>query len=428
MSWSFVKMDEIKRPEKYSLVGGPFGSNLSRKHYVNSGVPVIRGVNLPDGERFSFKDFVWVTEEKADQLKQNTAYPGDIIFTQRGTLGQVGVIPKDSPYRRYVISQSQMKLSVNEKKADIIYVYYLFSSTKYKSLIKNLSITSGVPHINLGILKNIEIPLPPLEIQKRIAKTLSIYDDLIEINRRRIQLLEESARLLYKEWFVHLRFPGHEHTKITKGIPEGWEEATLGDFISIKHGYAFKGEFFDDNKSSRILMTPGNFDIGGGIKLEKFKYYSDEGPLEADYVLKEDDLVVTMTDLSKTSDTLGYSALIPSFNGKEFLHNQRIGRVFPIESRYFPKYFLYHFLQDHRYKSFVVGSASGTSVKHTSPKKILSYKTNLPRFETSNIIKQFDDFAFKTFSSIKNLIQQNQKLTQARDLLLPRLMNGEITI
>ena len=86
-----------------------------------------------------------------------------------------------------------------------------------------------MPHINLTVLRNFEVPVPSLDTQKRIASILSAYDDLIENNRRRIRLLEQAARLLYKEWFVHLRFPGHEHVKIKDGVPEGWERKPLGE-------------------------------------------------------------------------------------------------------------------------------------------------------------------------------------------------------
>src|SRR5688572_16455006 len=122
--WKTVKLEEIKAPKKHSLVGGPFGSNLVTRDYVDQGVPVIRGTNLSGDFRFSLDDLVFVSEEKADKLSPNNAHPGDLVFTQRGTLGQVGVIPKDCGFERFVISQSQMKLTVDETKADPFFVYY----------------------------------------------------------------------------------------------------------------------------------------------------------------------------------------------------------------------------------------------------------------------------------------------------------------
>ncbi|MDA1050657.1 MAG: hypothetical protein O3C40_09275 [Planctomycetota bacterium] len=104
-----------------------------------------------------------------------------------------------------------------------------------------------------------------------------------------------------------------------------WTEIQLRELIDIKHGAAFKGKYFKDEPAPDILLTPGNFAIGGGLKIDKLKFY--DGPVDDDYVLAADDLIVTMTDLSKQADTLGYPALVPAANGKRFLHNQRIGKV-----------------------------------------------------------------------------------------------------
>lgn len=149
----------------------------------------------------------------------------------------------------------------------------------------------------------------------------------------------------------------------------------LSDFINIKHGFAFKGEFFRDFETENYLLTPGNFAIGGGFKSDKFKYY--DGVVPADYVLNQDDLVVTMTDLSKEADTLGYSALIPKINGKKILHNQRIGLV-QFKNNEVDKSFLYFLLRSKNYRHHVVSTATGTTVKHTSPTKIISYEFHRP--------------------------------------------------
>src|SRR5688572_3326935 len=235
MNWPLVPIDSIKAASRYSLVGGPFGSNLTTRDYVDEGVPVIRGVNLPDNSSFVDDDFVFVREDKADELLPNNAFPGDVVFTQRGTLGQVGLIPQEARFPRYVISQSQMKLTTDPDKAEARFVYYVFRAPTTVQMVKNHALTSGVPHINLEILKNFEIRLPPLAIQRQVASVLSSYDDLIENNRQRMELLEEAARQLYREWFVRLRFPGREHTRIINGVPEGWERkpvTALTTFLS----------------------------------------------------------------------------------------------------------------------------------------------------------------------------------------------------
>ena len=146
----------------------------------------------------------------------------------------------------------------------------------------------------------------------------------------------------------------------------------LGDVAEIKHGYAFKGEYFCDEPTDYLLLTPGNFAIGGGFQ-EKPKYYN--GSIPENYVLAKDDLIVTMTDLSKQGDTLGYSALVPASD--RYLHNQRIGLV-SMKNENVLKNFVYWLMRTLDYQRFIVNHASGSTVKHTSPKTILSYGFDAP--------------------------------------------------
>lgn len=155
-----------------------------------------------------------------------------------------------------------------------------------------------------------------------------------------------------------------------------WSITTIGDVAKIKHGFAFKGEFFTDEVTPHVLVTPGNFAICGGFQIGKPKYYV--GPLPADYALSEGEVVVTMTDLSKSSDTLGYAAKIPATSGVTYWHNQRIGLLQVIDKKRACKDWLHYLMRTHKYRAWVVGSASGTTVKHTSPSRIESFSFKLP--------------------------------------------------
>ena len=143
-----------------------------------------------------------------------------------------------------------------------------------------------------------------------------------------------------------------------------WYETMLGSLIKVKHGYAFGGDQITAEEQEKILVTPGNFCIGGGFKSAKYKYFRGDHP-DA-YVLNEGDIVVTMTDLSKEGDTLGYGAKIPVLKGKIFLHNQRIGLV-EFKKTDVSRDFLYWVLRTPEYQGYVLGAATGTSVRHTSP-------------------------------------------------------------
>ena len=151
---------------------------------------------------------------------------------------------------------------------------------------------------------------------------------------------------------------------------------TLGSYIRVKHGCAFKGEYFTEAATPDVLVTPGNFAIGGGFLADKPKYYA--GPVPDDYILQEGDLVVTMTDLSKAGDTLGYPALVPRMLGRRYLHNQRIGLVEIKEGAEADKRFLFYRLRASDYRHHILATASGSTVRHTSPGRIREFETTLP--------------------------------------------------
>jgi len=207
------------------------------------------------GGRWVAGEFAFVSDGKAESLNANTAKPGDIVFTQRGTLGQVSIVPK-GPYDRYIISQSQMKLMVNPELADSLFYYYVFSTTEQQDYIRQHAIQTGVPHTNLGILRNTPVPLPPLPEQHAIAHILGTLDDKIELNRRQNETLEAMARALFKSWFVDFDpvrakaegrntdlpesvvdlFPNAFVTSLLGDIPISWDVQSFASTVDIIGG------------------------------------------------------------------------------------------------------------------------------------------------------------------------------------------------
>jgi type I restriction enzyme, S subunit len=167
----------------------------------------------------------------------------------------------------------------------------------------------------------------------------------------------------------------------------------LGEILTIRHGFAFKGEYFVDSPEPHQLTTPGNFAIGGGFQLGKPKYYG--GPIPSDYVLSPGDLIVTMTDLSKAGDTLGYSAIVPKTPGTTWLHNQRIGLVRPTGDRPVDLRYMSYVLRSQDYRNHVLGGATGSTVRHTSPNRILSFAIRLPDIDqqraVADLLETLDD-------------------------------------
>ncbi len=164
-----------------------------------------------------------------------------------------------------------------------------------------------------------------------------------------------------------------------------WKKSRLGDYIKVKHGFAFPGKYITTEETDDILVTPGNFNIGGGFKNAKMKYFKGEYPDE--YILKYEDIIVTMTDLSKETDTLGYSAKIPKNDNKRYLHNQRIGLI-QFKNDDIDKEFLYWLMRTREYHWYIVGSASGTSIMHTSPTRIEDYTCTIPPLQEQKTIAE----------------------------------------
>jgi type I restriction enzyme S subunit len=184
-----------------------------------------------------------------------------------------------------------------------------------------------------------------------------------------------------------------------------WKTYRLGDHIHVKHGFAFKGQFFSDEPTENILLTPGNFNIGGGFKSGKLKYY--DGEIPEDYILSEGDILITMTDLSKAGDTLGYSAKIPPHSGITYLHNQRLGLVELLNDELDLEY-IYWLLRTRRYQYYIVSTATGSTVRHTSPKRIYGYEFDAPsdkeeQRQIAAILSSLDD-------KIELNLQMNQTL------------------
>ena len=202
----------------------------------------------------------------------------------------------------------------------------------------------------------------------------------------------------------------------------------LGELIEIKHGYAFSGEHIVEDDNGIVLVTPGNFRIGGGFKEEKCKFF--DGEIPADYVLKEGDFIVTMTDLSKTIDTLGYSALVPK-SKRTYLHNQRIGLV-TFKSDECDRGYIYWLMRTREYQRSIANTSTGATVHHTSPKKIYDYDLEVPPLSTqhriASILSRYDSLIENYQKQIKLLEEAAQRLYKewVIDLRFPGHENTKI--
>ena len=421
MSRKTVKVESLAASGRYSLVGGPFGSKLTSSDYVEEGIPVVRGSNLNGGRYLDETEFVFVSEQKMrEDLFGNLAHRGDVVFTQRGTLGQTALIPLDACFDAYVISQSQMKLTVDPKKADPRYLYYYFSSREAVQKILNQSSSSGVPHINLTTLRNFLVPQVPLREQKKIADVLSAYDDLIENNRRRIALVEEAARLLYREWFVHLRFPGHEHVKATDGLPEGWSKHPVSDLADIFRGKSYRSSELVDSDGQPFINLKC-VDRFGGFRIYGLKWFRGEH-LEH-HLAMPGDVLIAVTDMTRSAMIVAQAARVPRTVGDNAVYSMDLVKAIPrtgIEPEWF-----YGMLRFSQFSAVVREEATGATVLHLKPKHIENWEAVVP---PTTLRRLFSEQFSAILEQVDNLELQNANCAKARDFMLPRLMNGEIEV
>lgn len=242
--WVVAALGDLAAPTPNALATGPFGSAISAKHFRASGVPVIRGSNLSTdvGIRLVDDGLAFLEAEKAKTFARSLASRGDLVFTCWGTVGQVGLVDERSRYDAYVVSNKQMKLTPDPARVDSLFLYYLLSNKEMVDAVRGQAIGAAVPGFNLGQLRELRVRMPPLNVQRAIATSLAAFDDLIENSWRRVRALQEMAQAIYGEWFVHFRYPGHESATLVDSplgpIPDRWTASTLGQVLELRYGKA----------------------------------------------------------------------------------------------------------------------------------------------------------------------------------------------
>ena len=218
--WPVKRMDELCEITS--------SKRIFAADYVSEGVPFYRGREITEKYKgnLDVSTELFITEEKFSEIERKFGAPktGDLLLTSVGTLGSVYVV---KPSDRFYFKDGNLTWFRNFKELDSRFLYYWLSSPQGKAELQKATIGSSQSAFTIVLLKGMELELPPLPVQRRIAGILLAYDELIENSQRRIKILESMARALYREWFVQFRFPSHEKVKIIDGVPEGWEVNNL---------------------------------------------------------------------------------------------------------------------------------------------------------------------------------------------------------
>jgi type I restriction enzyme S subunit len=237
MSWTSRTLGEICDEVKGVIQTGPFGSQLHESDYVREGVPVVMPKNIVDG-RISTEEIAFVSEQNANRLQRHMLAVGDIVYGRRGDIGRRALITERE--HGWLCGTGCLRVSLGNTIIDPMFLYYYLGESSVTKRIANQAIGATLPNLNTSILRSVPARYPSLASQRQIASILSAYDELIENNARRIKILEKMAQMIYREWFVNFRFPGHEKVKMIGSelgtIPQDWHVSRIQDFGQVITG------------------------------------------------------------------------------------------------------------------------------------------------------------------------------------------------
>ena len=373
-----------------------------------SGVPFITIANIDATNHIDFGSTMFVPFEYYENLNDiRKARCNDILYSVVGSFGKPVLIKEN---KSFAFQRHIAILRPNNEIADSHYLYYVMLSRDFYMQADTVAIGAAQRTISLTALRNMEVELPPMKIQHRIATILSRYDSLIENYQKQIKLFEEAAQRLYKEWFVDLHFPGHENTKIVDGVPEGWEKKPVKTIIELQSGYAFKSSAFMEDGIYKIVtiknVKDGAFD---GENVSKIASVPEKMPKHC--ILEDGDILLSLT---------GNVGRVCIVNGKNYLLNQRVAKL---KSAY--KAYTYCLFRSRDMFIEVNNLANGAAQQNVSPIRIGEMKILIPEKKWLDV---FERTVSNNILDIITLQSQIRLLTEARDRLLPKLMSGEIAV
>lgn len=411
MKWEKSTLGELAKRDGGLIQTGPFGSQLHQAEYRSEGVPVIMPTDIFDG-RVLLDHIAHVHETTANRLERHKLRPRTIVLPRRGEITKRAFIRAEQ--EGWLCGTGCLKIELVGKELAPEFLYYFMEQDHVVKWLLQHAVGTTMLNLSAGIVSALPITYPNIETQHEIASTLTTYDDLIENNRRRMALLEEAARQVYQEWFVRLRFPGCEHTRIVDGVPEGWEKKTLSEISeSINYGYTASAEHEEIGpKFLRITdIVPDLIDWGS------VPFCSIEEKKLGKLLLREGDIVI-----ARTGATVGYA---------KRLHKRHPNAVFAsylVRLRLKPEVdnlLVGVFVESDAYKSYVMSNFGGAAQPNANAKVLAGAEILIP---PASIQRNFHDFVEPLVDQRELLQIQNQKLRAARDLLLPKLMNGEISV
>jgi len=371
---------------------------------------MIRTTNVKGGF-IDIKEVRYVSKDTFEKwTRRSRPRHGDVILTREAPVGEVGRCTFDEEENIF-LGQRLFHYRPDPNLLDWNYLAYVLQSPEVQGRLHGRSFGATVPHVKVGDAESLLIPCPPMDVQRKIGSILANYDDLIATNQRRIALLEETARRLYREWFVYLRFPGHESVPVKQGVPDGWQQGSARDFVSILSGGTPKTGVEHYWGGDIPFFTPKD-SPNSFYAIATEKTLTESGLATCNSRLFEKD-----TTFITARGTVGKVAMAQ----RPMAMNQSCYALVPKQD--YDNLFLFAAIKDavEHFKQVAVGGVFDAIVVDTF--KVIPFL--LPE---AGITTAFGNVVRPLFQQIETLLLQNAQLAQARDLLLPKLMSGQLDV
>jgi type I restriction enzyme S subunit len=392
---------------------GPFGSQLHERDYQDEGLPVVMPKDIVDG-KISTYGIARIGEADEKRLAQHKLHYGDIVYGRRGDIGRRALITEKE--NGWLCGTGCLRISLGSSVLHPTFLFYYLGHNPVINWIYNQAIGATLPNLNTTIIRSVPVTFPPLPIQRRIAAVLSAYDDLIENNVRRMAILEEMARNLYREWFVHFRFPGHEHTPLIDSgtelgmIPEGWEVKRLTECVLVNPTTRVPKEgmkpFVPMSSLANNSMLINDIELRIGNSGSKFR--------------NGDTLFARITPCLENGKT-GYVQFLSSddvgFGSTEFI---------VLRSKTLCPELVYLIARSDEFRNNAIKSMSGASGRQRVQE--LCFEKFLFAHPDERVLAEFSGLVAPIFHDVRVLDRKNTNLRRTRDLLLPKLVSGEVDV
>lgn len=437
--WDLLSLgDVIAQSEGGSIQTGPFGSQLHASDYVPVGIPTIMPVNIGENKIVE-TGIARITEADANRLSKHRVLPGDIIYSRRGDVERRALIREHE--RGWFCGTGCLKVRLGRGPLDPLFTSFYLGHPSVRAWIVRHAVGATMPNLNTDIMSAIPMLIPPRLEQRAIAAVLGALDDKIEVNRRQGQVLEAIARTVFQAWFVGFdpvrravageptglpgdvaaHFPKRLVNSPIGEVPEGWRVEPMGSHFEAVKGLSYKGAgLADDGMPMHNLNSVYE---GGGYKYPGIKYYN--GEYRDRHIVRPGDVIVANTEQGHDHLLIGFPAIVPRRFGEKGLFSHHLYRVRPKPETYLTNHYIYQAMMTSRLRDEIAGHTNGTTVNMLS---VSGLEMPLILVPPEPLVKRYESIVKPLFERVEVLHDSTPNLAAIRDVLLPKLISGEIRL